>query len=289
MKKTIVIIVIICLTVVILAGIIGCSQKKVIASKPVILIAAFGSSMESGEKNLADADKMIREKFPEYEIRWAFTAQIIIDKLKKAGKTTYFDRKVPIQNLEEAYAQLIAEGKTNVVVQCLHTMVGAEFRQVVNTPAKGLNVKYGFPLLFDPENIQNAVIALSDDFGDASNTATILCAHGNEAHPENNAQLIEMDNYLRSNYKNTFLACVEGPPEFEGVLEDVLNSGVSNVKFVPLMLTYGDHISNDVMGDEPDSWKMQIGLPATAANAMGSNPIIIGMFIKEIKSALSQF
>jgi len=287
-KKTPAIIVIICLTVVVLAG-IGCSQKKVSTSKPVILIAAFGSSMESGEKNLADADKMIREKFPENEIHWAFTAQIIIDKLKEAGKTTYFDRKVPMQNLEEAYAQLIAEGKTNVVVQCLHTMVGAEFRQVLNTPTKGLNVKYGYPLLFNPENIQNTVIALSDNFGDPSNTATILCAHGNEAHPENNSQLIEMDNYLRNNYKNTFLACVEGPPEFEGVLEDVLNSGVANVKFVPLMFTYGDHMSNDVMGDEPDSWKLQIGLPATAADAMGSNPIIIGMFIKEIKSALSQF
>lgn len=264
-------------------------SKKVITSKPVILIAAFGSSMESGEKNLADADKMIREKFPENEIRWAFTAQFIIDKLKEAGKTTYFDRKVPIQNLEEVYAQLIAEGKTNVVVQCLLTMVGAEFRQVLNTPTKGLNIKYCYPLLFNPENIQNAVIVLSDNFGDPSNTATILCAHGNEAHPENNSQLIEMDKYLRSNYKNTFLACVEGPPEFESVLEDVLNSGVANVKFVPLVFTYGDHISNDVMGDEPDSWKMQIGLPATAADAMGSNPKIIGMFIKQIQSALSQF
>lgn len=269
---------------------IGCSSSNDTAEiEPVIVLAAFGSSYDTGEKNLNDIDKAIMEKFPEYEIYWAFTAQGIIDSLAEAGKTTYFDREVPIRNLEEVYADLIEQGKTNVLVQSLHSMVGAEFREVVSASTKGLNVKYSYPLTFYPENIQNAVNALKGEFGDPSDTVTILCAHGNEAHPENNAQLLEMDTYLRDNFDNTFLAAVEGPPEFEGVAEDVAASGMTKVKFVPLMLTYGDHITNDVMGDEPDSWKTQLGLEAACADGMGANAEIMDIFFKNIESVLSQF
>ncbi|MDD5659636.1 MAG: sirohydrochlorin cobaltochelatase [Actinomycetota bacterium] len=267
----------------------GCPEKKTAKSKPVILIAAFGSSMSTGEKNLADTYKMLKKKFPKNEIRWAFTSQTIINKLKKKGKTTYFDCKIPIKNLSEVYDDLINEGKVNIAVQCLYVIAGTEFGQVLRTQSKGLNVKYGYPLLFDPENIKKMIIALSENFGDPSDTATIVCAHGNKTHPENNAHLIQMDKYLRNNYKNTFLASLEGSPEFINVLQDISRSGVTNARFVPLMLTYGDHMINDVMGDEPNSWKMQIGLPATVSDSMGSNPKIIKMFIKEINLVLSRF
>lgn len=269
---------------------LGCSAAKESSGvKPVIVLAAFGSSYDTGEKNLDDIDKAVREKFPEYEVHWAFTAQQIIDGLAEAGKTTYFEREVPIRNLEQVYEQLLEEKKTSVLVQSLHTQVGAEFREVVSTSTKGLNVKYSYPLTFYPENIQNAVNALAGEFGDPADTATILCAHGNEAHPENNAQLIEMDTYLRANFDNTFLACVEGPPAFDGAMKDVIASGVDKVKFVPFMLTYGDHITNDVMSDEPDSWKTQLGLEATCADGMGANPDIMDIFIKNMEAVLSQF
>jgi len=287
MKKIISIVAIMCL---IIFSFVGCSTaKQASVAKPVIVLVAFGTSYDTGEKNLNDIDKAMRERFPDYEIYWAFTAQGIIDKLKEAGKTTYFDREVPIKNLEEVYAQLIEEGKTNVVVQSLHTMIGAEFREVVSTNTKGLNVKYSYPLTFYPENIQNVVNALSVEFGDSSDTATVVCAHGNEKHPENNAQLIEMDRYLRANFENTYLACVEGPPEFDGVAEDIAASGVTKVRFVPLLLTYGDHMTNDVMGDEPDSWKSKLGLEASSADGAGSNADVREIYLKSIEHVLSQF
>ena len=287
MKKVISIVIVTCLVV---FAFIGCSTAKQASDvKPVIVLAGFGTSYETGEKNLDDIDKAMKKRFPDHEIYWAFTAQGIIDGLKEAGKTTYFDREVPIKNLEEIYAQLIEEGKTNVLVQSLHSMVGAEFREVVSTSTKGLNVKYSYPLTFYPENIQNAVNALVGEFGDPSDTATILCAHGNEVHPENNSQLIEMDKYLRANFDNTYLACVEGPPGFEGVAENVAASSVSKVRFIPLMLTYGDHITNDVMGDEPDSWKTQLGIEASCADGMGANADIMEIYLKSIEHVLSQF
>jgi sirohydrochlorin cobaltochelatase len=160
---------------------------------------------------------------------------------------------------------------------------------VINTPKRGLNIKYGNPLLGDSEDTKSLVDVLSYDFAGKSDTATILCAHGNGKHPENNSQLIEIDRYLRANFDNTYLACVEGPPGFEGVAEDVAASGVRKVKFLPFMLTYGDHITNDVMGDEHNSWKTQLGLEASCADGMGSNRKIIEFYIKTIKSGLSGF
>ncbi len=263
----------------------GCGKKK---SKPVIVIAAFGSSMEQGQKNLGDLDRMVRARFPNYDVRWAFTAGFIINKLNKAGITTLFDSQTPIKSLDEVYADLRAEGKTDVVVQIAMVMPGGEMRQVLAYRSDGLNVKFGYPLLFSPENIQNVADALSSEFG-GDDTATVLCAHGNARHPEFNSALIQMDKYLREHYERVYLGTVEGPPGPDPALDDAKASGASQVKFVPLMLVEGDHISNDIMGDEPESWKVRLGLPATHSTGLASNPDVIEIFLKSIENLVSQF
>lgn len=257
-------------------------------TEPVIVITAFGTSVLEAHKNLEDVDTMVRDRFPDYEVCWAFTSQSIINKLRDAGKTTIFAREVPIKSLEEVYADLVKEGKTNVAVQCLLVVAGQEYQEVLGIPTTGLNVKYGYPLLSCAENIQDTVRALSPEFGDAD-TATILCAHGNGRHPELNAPLIKMDNYLRANYENVFLCTVEGPPGTEQAFADVAKSGCKKVKFIPLMIVAGDHIINDVMGDDPESWKMQLGLPATIETGLGSNPAVIEIYLESLESVLSQF
>ncbi len=257
-------------------------------SKPVILVAAFGSSYETGQKNLEDFDKAVRAAYPENEVTWGFTASFIVKKLRKQGQETIFASKVPIQTIEEAMANLSTQGKSNVVVVNLLLMVGQEYREVLNTPTNGLNVKYVHPLLYYPENIQNAVIALESEIG-GKDTATVFCAHGNEHYPEYNAELIRIDQYLRENYKNTYLTVMEGVPPFKPVKEAITASGVSKVKFVTFMLTFGDHMSNDVIGDEPDSMKTRIGLPAEVSDGMASLPAIQNIYLQKIKSALAQF
>ncbi|HAK47295.1 MAG TPA: hypothetical protein DCO79_15425 [Spirochaeta sp.] len=268
----------------------GCltTDKASNDSKPVILIAAFGSSYESGQKNLEDFDKAVRAAFPENEVTWGFTASFIVKKLKKQGVDTLFESQVPVRGIADAVADLAAEGKTNVVVVNFLLMVGQEYREVLDVPTSGLNVKYVHPVLYYPENIQNVVTALEGEFGGADE-ATVLCAHGNEAHPEYNAELIQIDQFLRENYKNTYLAVMEGTPEFEPVKEAIAESGVKSVKYVTFMLTYGDHMSNDVMGDEEDAMKVRIGLPAECSDGLASVPSVQGLFIEKIKLALSQF
>lgn len=266
----------------------GCGQQAETSEKPVIVIAAFGSSMEKGQENLGDFDSMVRERFPDHDVRWAFTAGFIVKKLDEAGITTLFDSNTPVKSLDEVYDDLRAEGKTNVVVQIAMVMPGEEMRQALSYRTDGLNVKFGYPLLFSPENMQNVADALSPEFGSAD-TATVLVSHGNEKHPEFNSALIQMDQYLRDNYDNVYLGTVEGPPGPDPALNDAKASGAPMVKFVPLMLVEGDHITNDIMSDEPESWKTLLGLPATNATGMASNPAVMEIFMKSIENLVSQF
>ena len=260
------------------------------ADKPVILITAFGSSYESGLKNLEDMDTAYRAAFPDTEVYWAFTADFIVNVLRKRGVETVFERNVPLMNVTEAYDFLRDNGKKEVAIQILMVMVGSEMRQVLDTPTDGMNVKYAFPLFYSPEDIQNTASALSGSFGDPSDTFTILSAHGNDHHMAFNSELIEMDDYLVQNFDNARVATVEGAPLFgDELVAEVIDSGAENVKFIPLMLTYGDHQSNDVNGDEPDSWKSILGLPSSATDGMASNPAIQDIYISKTRRILYQF
>lgn len=259
------------------------------SEKPAVVIAAFGSSYETGQKNLEEFDTAVRKAFPDTDVYWGFTANFIVNKLRDEGKDTVFARKVPVRTLEEVYDRLRAEGRREVLVQCLHLMVGQEYRQVLDTPTDGLNVKYGHALLYYPENIQNVVNALEPDFGDPSDTYTVLCAHGNEKHLEYNAELVQMDTYLRENYRNVRLAVMEGTPEFGPVEAEVLASGAEKVQFITFMLTYGDHMSNDVMGDEEDSMKSRLGLPAECTDGLAGHPAVQNLIIDNMKLVMDQF
>jgi len=256
--------------------------------KPVIVIAAFGTSHTSAQKSLEDFDTMVRERFPGHDVHWAITSRFIVDKLHKAGRLTMFGRELPIKTLEEVYADLRKEGETRLVLQSAHVSPGMEFHQVVMTETSGLNVKYGYPLLTSAEDIEKFVQVLSPQFGDAT-TATILCGHGNEGHPEFNASLIQLNEIVRSAFENVFVAAVEGQPEFGEVLTRVKNSHFNRVKFIPIMLAAGEHIRNDVMGDDPDSWRKQLGLPATCDTGLGSDPAVMEILLDHLAQTLSQF
>jgi sirohydrochlorin cobaltochelatase len=251
-------------------------------TKPVIVLCAFGTSTKA-RATYDYIGETISKNYPENEVRWAYTSTVDNKKLKKTGIIRH--------TLSEVYENLRQEGKTNVVVQSLHIVPGQEFHQkIVMVPSKGLDVKYGYPLLSDDEDMIRLFKALEPQFAPENETITILCGHGNDHHPEFNAALIRMDEYLRKNRKNTFLATVEGQPGIEKAFDDARNSGLGKVHFVPIMLVAGDHMMNDVMGDEEDSWKNRLApMEAAAEKGMGYNNKVLRIFMDHIDRAMEQF
>lgn len=255
---------------------------------PVIVIVSFGSTMEKGLDNLADFDRMVTERFPDHDIRWAFTAASITNDLKRSGVETLFDRQVPIKRLNEVYDDLRREGKTKVALQCLLIMPGLKMRQALAYRSDRLNIKIGYPLLFHPKNVRRTADALSSAFDD-QDTAVVLCAHGNGRYPAYNGPFLQMEDYVREHYENVYMATVEGPPGSSAAIEAVKASGASRVTFIPLMLVEGVHMADDVMGNDPESWESRIGLPATSATGLASHPEVMEIFLENIEHLLSQF
>jgi sirohydrochlorin cobaltochelatase len=261
--------------------------KALAKEKPVIVVTAFGTSYDAGLANLESYDTVLRRKLPGYGIRWGFTADTVVNKLRKQGKTAIFARNVPLKNLKELYADLVSEGKREAVVQSFHIMVGAEYRQVLETPATGLSVEYVKPLLFEEKDLQRVVKALQPSFGADGRTVTILCAHGNEKEPAFNEELKKVDALVQSLNPDVHVAVMEGEPAFGPVLEKIKAGSCQKVKFIGFMLTYGDHMTNDVMGDEPDSMRNRIGLPAEATSGLASDPNIQAVFIEKLQAVLA--
>lgn len=266
-------------------------KSGAVTPKPVIVIVTYGTASTQGEKDNEKIDRFFRERFPDNEVRWAFTAEHFLKMLEGAGKTTMFERKVPIKRLGEVYSDLVKEGKTNVVVLCLlvHESWSVS-KWVYEQPTLGLNVKFTKPLLADIFNVEKVVESLAPKFG-GEDTATILAGHGGVSGEEFhlNAPFFAMDEYVRWRYKNVFVSTIHGPPGTERAFADVKKAGCKQVVFIPLFLTASEHTDRDIMGDEPESWKNQLGLPARVESPFCDNPAVMEVYANYLASVLAEF
>jgi cobalamin biosynthesis Co2+ chelatase CbiK/NAD-dependent dihydropyrimidine dehydrogenase PreA subunit len=258
-------------------------------SKPVIALIADGSADKPGEKMLEKFDTMIRGKFPGHDVVWGIQAIYMFAALKARGQNWYFERQVPLMDAATLLGRLAAAGRQKVAMQFLMTSESTFSREPMRANTHGMQVKYAMPFFTPKENIQAIVKALEPEFGDGKTTATVFAGHGALKDFEFNECFMAIDRILRSNYKNAFLATLHGPPGIDGVVEDVKKSGCKKVKFVSLMITGGGHITQDIMGDEPESWKSRMGLPGEVFTGIAEKPVFQNYFPKQVESLLAQF
>ena len=266
-------------------------ESETVTPKPVILVVTYGTGTTEGERDNEKIDTIIRERFPGYDVRWAYTAEHFLKALEKAGKTTMFERKVPIKRVGEVYSDLVKEGKTNVAVLTLlvHESLSVS-KWTYEQPHPGLRVRFTKPLLADIFNVEPLVQSLVPLFG-GEDTANILAGHGGVSEEEFhlNAPFFGMDEYVRWRYKNVFVATVHGPPGTERAFADVRKGGFRQVIFIPLFLTTSEHTTKDIMADTPESWKSQLGLPARAEVPFCDNPVVIEVYMNYLGSVLAEF
>lgn len=254
--------------------------------RPVIILVAFGTSVPAAQAALENIDTRVRAAHPGHEVLWAFTSGVIMRKLKAMGQQTAFARGVPLRDLAEVYADLKARGVVNAVVQSLHVVPGQEYHKIRRVDPGGIRVRYGQPLMADNGKVAALARALAPRFG-GPDTFTILCGHGNDHRPGHNRRLIALDRHVRATYPDVAVATVEGEPGTEAAFAAVRASGLRKVKFLPLMIVAGDHVMNDVMGEEEESWRSQLGLEATADGGMGGDPAVVDLFLAHLDRALA--
>jgi sirohydrochlorin cobaltochelatase len=224
-------------------------------AKPAIVLAAFGTSTTAFD-TYSHFEQKVKERFPGYEIRWAFTSKKVRHKLAQEKGQQLNDLPTTLRNLKAA-------GFNRLVVQSLHIVPGEEWdKKVVQESRKipGLKVALGKPLLSGKQDQEQVLKALARTFPqDLTTTAVVLVAHGSPS-PEGTAAYLAFNRLLRSRYphQNVFLGTVEGKPSREETLKAVKQSKATAVVLMPFLFVAGEHVAKDILGDEPDSWKSEL-------------------------------
>jgi len=259
--------------------------------KPVILVVSFGTSYDDNRdlsSGAVEAD--ITAAFPEYEVRRAFTAQTVIDIL---GDRNDLD----IDNVTEAMDRLVADGVTKVVIQPTHVMNGAEYDDVMAEIAPYADkfevMAVGAPLLTTHEDYEAVIDALLADNENAGSADTALVYMGHGTHHFANATYSQLEAMMHAEgYENAFVGTVEGFPTLEVVQSQVTAYGAKKIVLMPLMVVAGDHASNDMAGDEEDSWKVILtdaGFEVECVlEGLGQNAGIRAIYIDHIKAAIAE-
>lgn len=235
----------------------ACGTKNVAktdAQKPVILAVSFGTSYnDSREATIGEVEKALGEANPEYEVRRAFTSQIVIDILEERDG-------LDIDNVTEAMERLVADDVKNVIVQPTHVMKGFEYDGVVEEVNKYSDkfdtLKISEPLLSSDKDYDELIKSIEEETAsyNTDGTAIVYMGHGTE-HKSNSAYAALQEKLNNAGHNNYFIGTVEAEPSLEDVLELVKQSGAKKVVLLPLMIVAGDHANNDMAGDEEDSWK----------------------------------
>ncbi len=228
----------------------GCASTN----DKAILVVSFGTSYnDSRNITIGGIESAIRENFPDYEVRRAFTSQIIIDKLKERDR-------LEIDNVEEALDRLSEEGYKTVIVQPTHLMHGYEYDDVMADLEKHKSqfksIALGEPLLAsdrDMADVIQTITARTAPYVDG-NTAVVFMGHGTE-HEANRVYADLQERITAAGYGHYFIGTVEASPDLEDVLGAVKAAGFTRCYLEALMVVAGDHANNDMAGDGEDSWK----------------------------------
>ena len=241
-----------------------------------LLVVSFGTSFnDSRAEDIKGIEDKLQEAYPDWSVRRAFTAQIIINHVEAR------DDEV-IDNMQQALDRAVANGVKNLVVQPTHLMHGAEYDEMTEA-INGYKDKFESVAIAEPmlgevgddatvinDDKKAVAQAITDeackeagfdsmDAAAEAGTAFVFMGHGT-SHTAN-VTYDQMQTQMEDlGFKNAFIGTVEGEPEdtaCDKVIEKVKEAGYKNVVLRPLMVVAGDHANNDMAGDDEDSWKSQ--------------------------------
>ena len=241
-----------------------------------LLVVSFGTSFnDSRVADIKGIEDALQEAYPDWSVRRAFTAQIIINHVQARDGEK-------IDNMQQALDRAVANGVKNLVVQPTHLMHGAEYDEMnemldqyrdkfetiaVAEPLLGEVGSDATVINEDKEAVAKAITAAavkdagfdSLDAAAAEKTAFVFMGHGTSHTAK--VSYSQMQTTMQTlGYDNVFIGTVEGEPEetaCENVIEAVKAAGYTKVVLRPLMVVAGDHANNDMAGADDDSWLSQ--------------------------------
>lgn len=274
-----------------------------------LLVVSFGTSFnDSRVADIKSIEDALQEANPDWSVRRAFTAQIIINHIQARDGEK-------IDNMEQALERAVANGVKQLVVQPTHLMHGAEYDEMCAAIDKVRDqfdsVEIAEPMLgevgndatvinADKEAVAKAVVAAALEESGYETTAAakeagvayVLMGHGT-AHVAKVTYSQMATQMEKLGYENVFVGTVEGEPEetsCEAVIEAVKNAGYTTVVLRPLMVVAGDHANNDMAGADDDSWKTMFEAAGFTVNCqisgLGRIADVQALYVAHTKAAI---
>ena len=278
-----------------------------------LLVVSFGTSFnDSRAADIKGIEDALQEAYPDWSVRRAFTAQIIINHVQARDGEK-------IDNVQQALDRAVENGVKNLVIQPTHLMYGAEYDELAETVEsyqdKFESVKIAAPLLGDvgtdatvinedKKAVAEAVTAEAVktagyqtlDEAKADGVAFVFMGHGTShtakvSYSQMQAQMEALG------YDNVFIGTVEGEPEAtacDAVIESIKEAGYKKVILRPLMVVAGDHANNDMAGDDADSWKSMFNASGafesvdTQIAGLGRLPAIHELYVAHTGAVIDQ-
>ena len=262
------------------------ADKKPEGDRHAIVLATFGTTVPEALQGILHIRDRIRQRFPQSEVRLAFTSDIIRTVWHKRRNDQAFHTAnpgVPVDIYSArsplaTIADLQEEGYRTILVQPGHISLGEEYLDLVETvralnaiaTVKAKNRLFDKLVVSRPalgtmgtahpyaQDIRTVAKALAGDVATAraKGAALLYMGHGNEFFPSGGSylELVEVLNTLYPDTKS-YLAVVEGFPGLDTVLRQMKKDGVSRVVLKPFMTVAGDHAVNDMAGEDPESMR----------------------------------
>lgn len=262
-------------------------------NKDAIVVMSFGTTFKETRAKTIDATvDAIKAAHPNTKVVTAFTSHIIRDRIQEKEGITY-------PTPEEALEQLKAEGYTRVALTTLDIIPGMEYNYdvaVYNLYKNNFKkMTLGTPLMYwmgqenQTDEVAQVVKAVSTQFPKVGNQdAVLIMAHGTPD-PSNAYYAVIQDRIEEAGLKNAYIYTVEGTPNLEQVIPQLKAKGINHVTLMPFMMVAGDHATNDMSGDEPDSHKsilMKEGFKVdTYLHGLGENQNIRKIFVERANEA----
>ncbi|MFA9423784.1 MAG: sirohydrochlorin cobaltochelatase [Sedimentibacter sp.] len=260
------------------------------ADKKAILVVSFGTSYNETRAKTIDAieEKVKNTYSDDYDVRRAFTSQIIIDKLKSRDG-------LEINNVDQAMQSFVNEGFGTLYIQPTHVMNGEEYDELCAAVEPYIQnfetIRIGKPLLTSTEDYEELVNIIKEETKELNEegTAVVFMGHGTSHFA--NATYACLDYHMKHEIsENYFVGTVEGYPTITEVIGDVEKQGATKVTLLPFMIVSGDHANNDMAGDEEDSWKTQFKQAGYEVDAvlkgLGEYEGVQNMVVEHLQAAI---
>jgi len=263
--------------------------------KKAIVVVSFGTSYPAAlQASIESIENKIRDTFPEYEVRRAFTSRIVRKKIAERDG-------IHIDTEREALEKLQAEGYQEVYIQPLHVIVGEEYDKVKVLVAHYAyakvfeQIKLGRPLLYfmgqagKPDDYLAAIEAIKGQLPKlGAQEAVVFMGHGG-MHPANTAYAALQMKMEEAELERVFIYTIEAYPSLENIIKKLQKQGIRKVTLMPFMLVAGDHVHHDMVDDEHSAQTRLIraGFEVDIYfHALGENTKVQDLYVQHLRDVI---